>query len=55
MMVRGVPAGASTPYQPMYSKPASPDSATVGTLGAVIDRRVLLTAIARSRPDLTYG
>ena len=48
----GVPAGASTPYQVLTSKPLKPDSATVGTSGSDELRLAEVTANGRSLPAL---
>ncbi len=48
----GVPAGANTPYHDTASYPGNPDSATVGTSGAIAVRAALVTASARSFPEL---
>src|SRR5690606_27443188 len=50
----GVPAGASTPYQVLTSKPLIPDSATVGTSGTDELRLAEVTASGRSLPDLIW-
>ncbi|MNT93884.1 hypothetical protein D3C72_2354560 [compost metagenome] len=50
----GVPAGASTPYQPFTTKPGTL-SATVGTLGSSGERRSPVTAMAFSLPACTCG
>lgn len=54
-MSRGVGPGTSRPYQVVMSKPASPDSATVGSCGAMGERCGLVTASARSRASARYG
>src|SRR5262249_17601505 len=51
----GLPAGAAIPYQPVTSKPGGPLSATVGTSGASCERRVEVTASARSLPEAARG
>src|ERR1039458_8056329 len=55
MISGGVPAGAITPPHDTDSKPGRPDSVTVGTSGSEGIRLALVTAIARSLPDLTFG
>src|SRR4249920_2219949 len=55
MIVRGVLDGASTPYQPWYSNPASPASAMVGTSGSAGARYVVVTPSANTLPLLTNG
>src|SRR5688500_10669816 len=52
---RGVPAGASRPFQPTASKPFSPDSSRVGTSGRIASRARLVTASALMRPERTCG
>ena len=49
---RGVPAGASTPYQVVTSKSGSPASAAVGTSGSAGERCGATTASARSLSGL---
>src|SRR5436190_1347441 len=51
----GVAAGATTPNQPIASKPGTPDSTMVGTEGNALARFALVTASALMRPDFTYG
>ena len=51
----GVPAGANSPFQPLASKPRSPASSMVGTVGRPSTRRGPLTAIARSCPPSMNG
>ena len=53
--MRGVAAGASTPYQVVTSKSASPASATVGTSGRALERCGATSASARSLPALMCG
>ena len=43
-----LPAGAASPSQDYALKPGTPDSATVGTSGAIGWRFAVLTAMARS-------
>ena len=43
-MARGVFAGATTPNQPMHSKPGKPDSPTVGSSGMSAERLTLVMA-----------
>lgn len=50
----GVPAGAARPSQERTSKPGSTAEAG-GTSGRVGQARALVTARARSRPDLMCG
>ncbi|MNJ62152.1 hypothetical protein D3C77_579810 [compost metagenome] len=47
--------GAHRPYQVLISKPGKPDSAMVGTSGSSSTRREVVTATARSFPDLMNG
>lgn len=54
-MAGGVPLGAHRPYQVLMSKPGNPDSAIVGTSGSSSTRRLVVTATARSLPDLMKG
>src|SRR5574341_1339708 len=51
----GVPWGAHRPYQVLMLKPGRPDSATVGTSGKAEERLAVVTAMARSLPDLMNG
>ena len=51
----GVPAGANTPCHEPTSKPGNPDSASVGTSGAIDERLAVVTASARSLPALASG
>src|SRR5688572_25912996 len=51
----GVPAGASSPNQPETSYPDTPLSATVGTSGVPGQRFVVVTATARTLPDLMWA
>ena len=55
MMAGGVPAGAMRPLQELTSKPASPDSISVGTSGSCGRRCVPATASARSLGFLAWG
>jgi hypothetical protein len=55
MTGRGVPAGATMPFQLFASYPGKPASATVGTSGNALARRSPATAIARSLAFLTWG
>ena len=48
-MLRGVFAGSTKPFQPVASKPATPDSATVGSSGTNGERCAALIARARKR------
>src|SRR6266852_7508519 len=52
---RGVPAGASTPYQVSTSRSARPSSLSVGTSENAGERSALITASMRSFPLWTYG
>jgi len=54
-MSLGVAAGAATPIHALYSYPARPDSANVGTSGAAATRCLPVTARARSFPAFTCG
>ena len=46
----GVPPGAKTPYQGVYSKPSTPASASVGRFGSAGERFLPEVAIGRSDP-----
>ncbi len=52
---RGVPAGATRPYQDCVSNPGNPDSATVGTSGYAFHRRGLVNASICNCPARTNG
>src|SRR5688572_18222617 len=52
---RGVPAGASRPFQPTASKSLSPSSCSVGTSGSTPMRARLVTASAWIFPERTCG
>ena len=52
MISRGVPVGASMPYQTLISKFGKPDSFDVGTFGRSLKRSGISTASARTRPAL---
>ena len=49
----GVPAGVISANQPVYSKPGTPASATVGTSGSSGERSLPVTASARRRSPLS--
>src|SRR5688572_27321756 len=55
MTCGGVAAGASTPYHVVNEYPGTPASATVGTSGTTDERFALVTASARTLPDLMCG
>ncbi len=55
MIGLGVFAGAIRPFHARVSKPGTPDSATVGTLGSNDERLAPVMAIARSLPPFTCG
>jgi len=46
----GIALGAINPAQPVETNPGTPDSATVGSSGAVGNRRAVVTASPRSWP-----
>src|SRR6185503_10104138 len=52
---RGVPAGASRPFQPTASKSLSPSSCSVGTSGNTATRARLVTASGLILPARTCG
>ena len=54
-MAGEVPAGTSSAYHELTSKPGKPDSAMVGSSGATLDRLVPVVASALSLPALTCG
>src|SRR5207244_11711175 len=51
----GVPAGAKKANQLLMSNPGTPASSIVGTSGVAAERRVVVTASARSLPERTWG
>src|SRR5262249_56021355 len=53
MASRGVLGGTKSPYQDDTSKPGTPDSAMVGSSGAVGKRRSAVVASPRSCPERT--
>jgi hypothetical protein len=55
MISGGVFAGASAPNQVVTSKPGSAASDSVGTSGSAAERFAVVTASARSFPDLMCG
>ncbi|MNC94296.1 hypothetical protein D3C83_111130 [compost metagenome] len=52
MTAGGVPAGATSPNHPRFSKPGTV-SATAGTFGSCGERCLLVTASARILPAVT--
>ena len=48
MIGRGVPAGTTTPHHGATSTPGTPASASVGTSGKAVARRVAVTARMRT-------
>jgi hypothetical protein len=55
MISRGVPAGASRPYQIDIRNPLTPASSAVGTSGSVATRLGESTASGRTLPCLISG
>ncbi len=50
-----MPAGPTSPYQVLASKPGKPDSAMVGTLGKLLARLGRVCAMAISLPPWICG